>query len=153
MSRATRSRRESRQRETIPAPAYIKRKIPFYEFLDEEGLVKLEDQADWLMQEIGMEFRDDPKALEIWKSGGADVDGTRVKLEKGMARELCKTIPEKFTQLARNPAKSVEIGGNSQVFAPVYGPPKNFAATVRSKTTKTWSRLPILCQACTTPVW
>ncbi len=123
MSRANRSRRESRQRETVKAPAYIKRKIPFYEFLNEEGLVKLEEQADWLMQEIGMEFRDDPKALEIWKAGGAEVNGTRVKLEKGMARELCKTIPKKFTQLARNPNKSVEIGGTSQIFAPVYGPP------------------------------
>ena len=123
MSRTTRSRREARQRNVVKTPAYIQRKIPFYEFLGEEGLVKLEEQADWLMQEIGMEFRDDPKALEIWKAGGADVKGTRVKLEKGMARELCKTIPHKFTQLARNPDKSVEIGGTSQVFAPVYGPP------------------------------
>ncbi len=123
MSRTARSRREARQRDVVKAPAYIQRKIPFYEFLGEEGLVKLEEQADWLIQEIGMEFRDDPKALEIWKAGGADVNGTRVKLEKGMARELCKTIPQKFTQLARNPDKSVEIGGTSQVFAPVYGPP------------------------------
>ncbi len=123
MSRTARSRRESRQLNVAKAPAYIRRQIPFYEFLDEEGLVKLEQQADWLTQEIGMEFRDDPKALEIWKAGGADVKGTRVKLEKGMARELCKTIPPKFTQLARNPDKSIEIGGKSQVFAPVYGPP------------------------------
>ena len=123
MSRTTRSRREARQRNVVKTPAYIQRKIPFYEFLGEEGLVKLEEQADWLIQEIGMEFRDDPEALEIWKAGGADVKGTRVKLEKGMARELCKTIPHKFTQLARNPDKSVEIGDTSQVFAPVYGPP------------------------------
>ena len=123
MSRSGRNRRESRQRDVVQVPAYIQRKIPFYEFLDEKGLVKIEQQADWLMQEIGMEFRDDPKALEIWKQGGADVRGTRVRLEKGMARELCKTIPSKFTQLARNPEKSVEIGGNAQVFAPVYGPP------------------------------
>ena len=123
MQRKGRSRRESRNRVVPSTPAFIKREIPFYEFLGEEGLVKLEDQADWLMQEIGMEFRDNPKALEIWNSAGADVSGTRVKLEKGLARELCKTIPRKFTQLARNPQRSVEIGGNSQVFAPVYGPP------------------------------
>ncbi len=54
----------SRERTITAAPAYIKREIPFYEFLDEEGLVKLEEQADWLIQEIGLEFRDDPKALE-----------------------------------------------------------------------------------------
>lgn len=75
------------------------------------------------MQEVGIEFRDDPKALEIWKKAGADVKGTRVRLDRGMARSLCKTAPSEFTQVARNPARNVRIGGNSQVFAPVYGPP------------------------------
>ena len=123
MQRKVRTRRDSRKRESIQSPAYIKREIPFYEFLGEEGLEKLEEQADWLIQEIGMEFRDDPKALEIWKTAGAHINGTRVKLDKGQARELCKSIPSKFTQLARNPKNNVEIGGTSQVFAPVYGPP------------------------------
>ncbi|MFT6704392.1 MAG: trimethylamine--corrinoid protein Co-methyltransferase, partial [Gammaproteobacteria bacterium] len=107
--RANRPNRHDRPQ--IAAPAFISRKIPYYEFLNEEGLVKLEEQADWLIQEIGIEFRDDEKALEIWKKAGADVDGTRVRLPNGMARELCKTAPSKFTQHARNPAKSVEIGG------------------------------------------
>lgn len=116
-------RGKKRQRKIVVAPAYIKRKIPYYEFLGEEGLVALEQQADWLMQEIGIEFRGDPEALRMWKAAGADVKDTRVKLPAGMARELCKTIPHKFTQLARNPANSVEIGGDAQVFACVYGSP------------------------------
>jgi trimethylamine--corrinoid protein Co-methyltransferase len=116
-------RAQKRERIQIAAPAYIKRKIPYYEFLGEEGLVTLEQQADWLIQEIGLEFRGDPEALRIWKEAGADVRETRVKLPKGMARELCKTIPKKFIQHARNPANNVEIGGDSQVFACVYGPP------------------------------
>jgi len=116
-------RGQARERKVIAAPAYIKREIPFYEFLGEEGLVRLEEQADWLIQEIGIEFRDDPKALEIWKAAGADVKGTRVRLDKGMARELCKTAPTEFTQHARNPAHNVQIGGTSQVFAPIYGAP------------------------------
>ncbi|MFT5218084.1 MAG: trimethylamine--corrinoid protein Co-methyltransferase [Planctomycetota bacterium] len=113
----------SRQRTQVESPAYITRQIPFYEFLGEENLVKLEDQAEWIIQEVGLEFRDDPKALEIWKAAGADVKGTRVRLDRGMARDLCKTAPREFTQHSRNPKKSVRIGGNSQVFAPVYGPP------------------------------
>lgn len=116
-------RGQKRERKVIAAPAYVKRQIPFYEFLGEEGIVKLEEQADWLIQEIGIEFRDDPKALDIWRAAGADVKGTRVRLDKGMARELCKTAPSEFTQHARNPARSVQIGGNSQVFAPIYGAP------------------------------
>lgn len=116
-------RGKKRQRAKPVAPAYIKRQIPYYEFLGEEGLVALEQQADWLMQEIGLEFQGDPEALRLWKEAGAEVIGTRVKLPVGMARQLCKTIPRKFTQLARNPANSVEIGGRAQVFACVYGPP------------------------------
>ncbi len=122
-SRGRRRGSRERLRPQASAPAYIKREIPYYEFLGEEGLLKLEDQADWIIQEIGLEFRDDPQALEIWKAAGADVRRTRVRLDRGVARKLCQTAPAEFIQHARNPDKSVHIGGNSQVFAPVYGPP------------------------------
>ncbi|MCP4935561.1 MAG: trimethylamine methyltransferase, partial [bacterium] len=113
----------TRERPQAAAPAFIRRQIPYYEFLGEEGLVKLEERADWIIQEIGLEFRDDPKALEIWKKAGADVRGTRVRLDRGMARELCQTAPASFIQHSRNPDRKVQIGGDSQVFAPVYCPP------------------------------
>ncbi len=115
--------RKRRVRTTVAAPAFVTRQIPFYEYLNEEGLSRLEEQADWLMQEVGLEFRDDPHALDIWKAAGADVQDTRVRLPRGMARALCKTAPKKFTQHARNPSRTVEIGGTSAVFAPVYGSP------------------------------
>lgn len=105
------------------APPYLVRKIPYYEFLNEEGLFQIEQQADWLLQEVGVEFRDDPVALDIWRQAGADVAGVRVRLPKGMARALCDTIPKEFVQHARNPARSVRIGGEHTVFAPAYGSP------------------------------
>jgi trimethylamine--corrinoid protein Co-methyltransferase len=107
----------------VASPAYVTRAIPYYDFLDEEQLVRIEDQADWLIQEIGLEFREDPAALELWRKAGADVRETRVRPPRGMARELCQTAPGEFTQHSRNPARSVRIGGNCQVFAPVYGSP------------------------------
>lgn len=115
--------RKRKERKSVAMPAFVTREIPYFEFLGEEGLVRLEEQADWIIQEIGLEFRDDPEALRIWKEAGADVIDTRVRLPKGMARELCKTAPAQFKQHARNPARSVEIGSGSTVFAPVYGPP------------------------------
>ena len=118
-----RTRGERQTRATAPAPAYITRKIPYFEFLSEEGLVKLEEQAEWIIQEVGLEFREDPEALRIWKEAGADVKDTRVRLPKGMARELSKTAPSSFTQHARNPARNVKIGDDATVFAPVYGSP------------------------------
>lgn len=120
-----RGRRERGAARPAPtaAPAYVTRNIPFYEMLDEEALVRIEGQADWIIQEVGMEFRDDPVALDIWREAGADVKDTRVRLPRGMARELLKTAPAEFTQHARNPERSVRIGGNNQVFAAVYGSP------------------------------
>ena len=40
-----------------------------------------------------------------------------------MLREILKTAPTTFTQYARNPANSVEIGGKNVVFSPAYGSP------------------------------
>lgn len=102
---------------------YIKRQIPLYEVLNEEGLGLIEANADTVLEEIGIEFRDDAEALELWREAGADVHGERVHFPKGLCRELLKTAPSVFTQHARNPERSVQIGGDATVFAPVYGPP------------------------------
>jgi trimethylamine---corrinoid protein Co-methyltransferase len=105
------------------ALTYIRRKTKTYEVLDEEGLSLIEANADRVLEEIGIEFRDDPEALDMWKQAGAEVKGERVHFPKGLCRELIKTAPAQFTQHARNPARSVEIGGDNTVFVPVYGPP------------------------------
>jgi trimethylamine--corrinoid protein Co-methyltransferase len=47
----------------------------------------------------------------------------RVRFEPGMLREILATAPAEFVQHARNPARSVRIGGGSVVFAPAYGSP------------------------------
>lgn len=102
---------------------YIQRKIREYEILDEEGLALIETNADTVLEEIGIEFRDDAEALDLWRQAGADVRGERVHFPKGLCRALLKTAPPVFTQHARNPERSVQIGGKATVFAPVYGPP------------------------------
>jgi trimethylamine--corrinoid protein Co-methyltransferase len=102
---------------------YIVRNIPTYDILSEENLVRIEDTADRILAEIGIEFRDDPVALAHWKQAGATIDGALVKFEPGMLREILKTAPAEFTQHARNPARSVRIGGPNVVFSPAYGSP------------------------------
>ncbi|MDV2964705.1 trimethylamine methyltransferase family protein [Nitratireductor aquimarinus] len=106
-----------------PQLTYIRRTLRPFEVLDEEALALIEANADTVLEEIGIEFRDDPEALSMWKEAGADVQGDRVHFPKGLCRALLKTAPSTFTQHARNPERSVEIGGNTTVFAPVYGPP------------------------------
>ncbi len=102
---------------------YILRNIPTYDILSEENLVRIEQTADRILSEIGIEFRDDPVALDHWRRAGADIDGVRVRFEPGMLREILKSAPAEFTQHARNPERSVVIGGKSVVFSPAYGSP------------------------------
>jgi trimethylamine--corrinoid protein Co-methyltransferase len=118
------ARRQSRGSGGPDQLQYITRQVPYYEVLTEEGLSIIEDNADTILAEVGIEFRDDPEALQIWKDAGAEVDGERVYIPKGMARKLIRdNAPERFVQHARNSQRSVTIGDPNTVFAPVYGPP------------------------------
>src|ERR1700727_547112 len=118
---AKRAARTARAASSVP---YITRRIPYYEVLDEEGLSLMETNADTILEEIGIDFREDPEALSIWKAAGADVQDERVHFPRGMCRALIqRTAPREFTQHARNPARSVVIGGKNTVFAPAYGSP------------------------------
>ncbi|MDE0388895.1 MAG: trimethylamine methyltransferase family protein, partial [Rhodospirillales bacterium] len=117
------ARRAERTGGGIEQLRYITRDIPSVGLLTEEGLALIEENADTILEEIGIDFRDDAEALELFKDAGADIDGERVRFPRGLARELVSTAPTTFTQLARNPERSVEMGGRNTVFAPVYGPP------------------------------
>jgi trimethylamine---corrinoid protein Co-methyltransferase len=118
---AKRAARAARSGVSIP---YITRSIPYFEVLTEEGLAIIERNAETILAEYGIEFREDDEALAIWKAAGADVQGSLVKFPRGMCRELVqKNAPREFVQYARNPARNVRIGGNSTVFAPAYGSP------------------------------
>ena len=117
------ARRESRAAKVTVSAPYLIRRVPCQEVLNEEGLAQIEANADQLLQDIGIEFRDDDEVLNLWRGAGADVQGQRVRFPKGLLRQLIATAPAQFTQHARNPARSVEIGGDNMVFAPVYGPP------------------------------
>ena len=117
------ARRAERTAVSVETERYIERNIPLYEFLDEATLEIIEYNAETVLEEIGVNFVDSSVALERWRSVGAIIEGERVRIPRGLARELCKTAPSKFVQHARNPERSVEIGGKSLVTAPVYGPP------------------------------
>ena len=117
------ARRAERTAVVIETARFIERNIPNFEVLNEEALKIIEFNAETVLEEIGVNFPENPKALQRWKNAGANVDGDRVRIPRGLARKLIKTAPAKFTQHARNPEKNVEIGGNTMVLAPVYGPP------------------------------
>jgi trimethylamine--corrinoid protein Co-methyltransferase len=103
---------------------YLTRKLPPYEALDEEGLQTIEQNAETILEEIGIDFCNDAEALAIWKDAGAAIDGQRVRFPRGLCRSLIQqAAPAEFVQHARNPARSVRIGGPHTVLAPAYGSP------------------------------
>lgn len=117
------ARRHSRSGPQLTSLPYFHRMLEPTDVLSLEAIEIIENNADTLMEEVGVIYSDDEEALAMWKEAGADVKGDRVHFPKGLCRELMKTAPSSFTQHARNPARNVEIGGKHTVFAPVYGPP------------------------------
>lgn len=103
---------------------FLTRRLAPYEVLDEEGLSTIENLADRLLAEVGVEIVDYPEGLAIFAEHGAAVDGNRVRFPEGMCRWIIReSAPSKFTQHARNRERSVEIGDPHLVLAPAYGSP------------------------------
>lgn len=118
------AKRAARSAPAVASVAYITRKIPVYEALGPEGLEIIERNADTVLEEVGIDFKGDEEALQIWRDAGADVRGERVHFPRGMCRSIVQaSAPRMYTQHARNPARSVVMGGDHTVFAPAYGSP------------------------------
>ena len=125
--RGARRERRSQGAQDLGRP-YIVRNIPTYDILSEESLARIEDTAERILAEIGIELRDDAEAMELYRKAGAKVtakadDVWTLTFDPGMLREILRTAPAEFTQHARNPANNVRIGGRNVVFAPSYGSP------------------------------
>ena len=118
---AKRAARLAHAAETVP---FITRKLLPYEAMSEEGLALIEHNADTVLEEIGIDFKGDAEALELWRAAGADVRGERVHCPRGLCRSIVRAhAPASYVQHARNPARSVVMGGAHTVFAPNYGSP------------------------------
>lgn len=109
--------------DNIQAPRFLSRNIPCYDLLCEEELVLIENHADWILQEVGIEFWGDDESISLFKEAGISVDGRRLRFDKGHIQSLCATAPKEYDMLARNPERSTTFGGNRLVFAPAYGSP------------------------------
>ncbi len=118
------ARRAARAASQGSAEAFLTRTMKPFEIVSDEGLELLEHNADTILEEVGVVIRDYPSALDRFRDAGADVSGTRVRFPRGMCRQLVQaTAPAIYTQHARNPERSVQIGGDATVFAPNYGSP------------------------------
>ena len=123
-ARGGRAARQAARSVGVEAPAYITRRVPVFQSVDDATLELVEHNAETVLAEIGIEFRDDAEALALWRGAGADVDGERVRFPRGLCRKLIQdSAPGEFVQHARNPERSVRIGGPHLALVPAYGSP------------------------------
>lgn len=123
MRRRRRNAENTEAAQAATPPPYLRRSAPVYEILDEEQIVAIEEAAEDILSEIGVEVRHEP-SLRLLRAAGVDVRGEHVHFPRGFCRKLVQeNAPAEFVQHARDPARSVRIGGDAMVLVPIYGPP------------------------------
>ncbi len=119
-------RRSSRRAETRTVTAAVQplvNNLPLTELLTADGIQTIHQASMRLLKETGILVLDYPPALETFRQNGAKVEGEMVWLDEETLMHFVSQAPARFTQLARNPANNLPIGGRHTIFAPVYGPP------------------------------
>ena len=114
-------RRALRAVPTASFPTLV-REIPVYQMVPDEAVELIHEESLKILEEVGCEFRDD-EAISMWRAAGADVIGTRVRIDRGLLMDLIAKVPPEFTLNARNPERTVKVGGKNTVFVPMYGAP------------------------------
>ena len=96
--------------------------LPLCEVMDPGQVARIDAASMDILENVGVVFRDDI-ALADWKAAGAKVVGETVYPDRGLVRDLIKTIPASFTYHARDPQKNIPLGGNRAMFIPMTGAP------------------------------
>ena len=95
---------------------------------DKSVLDQIHNHSLELLQDTGIRFYSE-KAVEVFKNRGFRVQGQTVYFEEKEIDDALITVPAEFTVKARNPQKSIRIGGGDYMMAPGYGPPFIIEAT------------------------
>ena len=75
-----------------------------------------------LLEEVGVRFSFEP-ALRRFRDAGSEVEGDLVRLDRGFVAERLAEAPRSFTVHARNPERSIQVGGEHLALAPTGGCP------------------------------
>jgi len=105
----------------IHQPALVPN-IPVYEVVNAEGVEQIHDLAMRIVESIGVDFRD-AESLDIWKKTDAEIQGELVRVSRDTLMALVDQAPSEYVHHARNPERTVTVGGRSMVVSPSYGPP------------------------------
>ena len=128
MVRRSAAGRRSRQQSGPSIPQLEWREIEntyrSVEILSDDQIEAICETAFRILEEVGMDILHE-EARVMLKRAGADVepDGDRVRFDRGLITEALAKAPSEFTLEARNPARSLRIGGNRIAFGSVASAP------------------------------
>lgn len=131
MSARRTRRRSARRRGRGPASpladkpfSRLQNPFPPLEPLSPQQIEQIHEASLRILEETGLDFLD-AEAMSIWEKAGARVDhaAQHVWPDRGLITEAVARAPASFPLKARNPAHSLEIGGNNINFATVGAAP------------------------------
>ncbi len=96
--------------------------MPRFEILDDAAMQELDRGWRRIVSELGIDFLHE-EAIEVLRGAGQEVDGQLVRFDPDWILEQVAKAPSEFDLQARNPDRSVHIGGRHMVFSAVYGCP------------------------------
>jgi trimethylamine--corrinoid protein Co-methyltransferase len=96
--------------------------LPTYEILDEASMEELDRGWRRIVSELGIDFLHD-EAVDALRDAGQDVDGQLVRFDPDWIVEQVAKAPREFDLQARNPDRTLHIGGRHMAFSAVYGCP------------------------------
>lgn len=126
MSRPTRRRRRrATGASRVPRLAWrtVRNHLRPIEVLSDDQVEAIHQASLQVLAELGLRITD-LEARAVLREAGAEVDeaSEEVRFPPGMIEEHMARVPAQFTIRARNPEKSLTIGGNHITFAGVGGP-------------------------------
>ena len=125
------------------------------ELVSADELESIHEASLTILEEIGMDVLL-PEAREIYRAAGARIDGLRVRADRGMVLDAVAKAPERYKMHARNPARTLEVGGDYMMFSPVASPPncsdlERGRRSAAGPTSATSSSLASTSTSCTSP--
>ena len=93
---------------------------PLVEVLSLQEIEQIHAATVEVLETVGVECQHE-EALAVLRANGARVVGSRVYLSQALLTQVLATAPERFFLEARNPERSVWIGGGETIFAPPAG--------------------------------
>ena len=96
--------------------------LPRYEILDDAAIQELERGWRRIVSELGIDFLHD-EAVAVLEAAGQQVEGQLVKLDPDWILEQVAKAPREFDLQARNPDRTIHVGGRHMAFGAVYGCP------------------------------